>query len=307
VDLDNAKMNVDKAELHLLVRQLSYKIMDLDRRSQIVDELDTYFTEWRRIALLQQQQGEINKSVYNAIDLQYNQNKLQKLQLLSDREMLLQDLKQNINSEDLLVPITDDKLTTEFSLSLPNLLQHPTLKFSDAVLAESKARRLFNESKLLPEITVGYSSQSIVGWQTSDGVNQKYYGRGNRFGVIQLGLGIPIFNGSAKAKVKASILDTEIAEIQKTQQSEFLSIQYAKLVSKYIQYQQAFQYYEREGLKLADEVRDQAAVRLKAGEISYSEWNLLVGQSLQIKLAYLTTIFEMQNTMAEYIYLTEKN
>jgi hypothetical protein len=33
----------------------------------------------------------------------------------------------------------------------------------------------------------------------------------------------------------------------------------------------------------------------------------LVGQSLQIKIAYVLSIYEMQMAMAEYYYLTEKN
>ena len=307
VDLENAKTKLDKADLHLLVRQLSYKIMDLERRAKILDEIEVNFTEWRRIAVLQQQQGEINKSIFNAIDLQFNQIKLQKFQLLADRELLLQDLKQNINSDDLLVPMLEENTAIDIPLLLPNLLQHPTLKVSDAIVAESKAKRLFNQSKLLPELEVGYSNLSIIGWQSPDGITQKYYGSANRFGVFQFGVGIPIFNGSSKARLKASALDTEIAEIEKTQQWEFLNIQYAKLISRFIQQRQAAQYYEREGLKLANEMRDQATIRLKAGEISFAEWTLLVSQSLQIRIAYASAIHELQMVGSEYYYLTEKN
>jgi cobalt-zinc-cadmium resistance protein CzcA len=281
--------------------------MDLERRAKILDEIEVNFTEWRRIAVLQQQQGEINKSIFNAIDLQFNQIKLQKFQLLADRELLLQDLKQNINSDDLLVPMLEENTAIDIPLLLPNLLQHPTLKVSDAIVAESKAKRLFNQSKLLPELEVGYSNLSIIGWQSPDGITQKYYGSANRFGVFQFGVGIPIFNGSSKARLKASALDTEIAEIEKTQQWEFLNIQYAKLISRFIQQRQAAQYYEREGLKLANEMRDQATIRLKAGEISFAEWTLLVSQSLQIRIAYASAIHELQMVGSEYYYLTEKN
>lgn len=307
VDLEKAKTNLDKADLHLLVRQLAYQIMDLERRAQILDEIEANFGEWRRIAVLQQQEGEINKSILNAIELQFNQNKLQKLQLLTDRELLLQDLKQNINSDDLLVPILEKNATLDIPLFVPNLLQHPTLKVSDAIVAERKAQQLFNQSKLMPELTAGYSNSSIVGWQTQDGVTDKYYGAGSRFGVIQFGMGIPLFNGSAKARIKASTLDTDIAEIEKTQQLEFLNIEYDKLVARFIQYRQTTQYYEREGLRLADEMRDQATIRLKAGEISFAEWTLLVSHSLQIKISYATAIHELQMVASDYYYLIEKN
>jgi cobalt-zinc-cadmium resistance protein CzcA len=122
-----------------------------------------------------------------------------------------------------------------------------------------------------------------------------------------LGLGIPIFNGSSKAKVKVASLEKEIAEIERTQQKEFLDIEYAKILSSFIQHKQSAQYYEREGLKLAEEMRDQASIRLKAGDLSYAEWALLVSQSLQIKIAYATEIHQLQIILANYYYLTEKN
>ena len=54
-------------------------------------------------------------------------------------------------------------------------------------------------------------------------------------------------------------------------------------------------------------MRDQATIRLKAGEISFAEWTLLVSQSLQIKISYATAIHELQMVASDYYYLTEKN
>ena len=79
------------------------------------------------------------------------------------------------------------------------------------------------------------------------------------------------------------------------------------MVSKYQQAQKSNLYYAKEGLPLADEMTVQATLRLKTGDIGFAEWNLLVGQSLQIKIAYVLSIYEMQMAMAEYYYLTEKN
>ncbi|MFZ9588828.1 MAG: efflux RND transporter permease subunit, partial [Chitinophagaceae bacterium] len=307
VELEKAKINLDRASLHLKVRELSYQIMDLERRAQILDEIESNFYEWRRIAVIQQQQGEINKSIFNAIELQFQQIKIQKMQLLADRQLLLQDLKQNINADDLLVPTLEKINTIEISKSLPDFTSHPSLKVLDAIVQERKAAYSLSRSALLPKFDLGYSSQTIIGWQTPDGIVQKYYGSNNRFGIFQLGLGIPIFNGSSKAKVKVASLEKEIAEIERTQQKEFLDIEYTKLLSGFIQHKQSAQYYEREGLKLAEEMRDQATIRLKAGDLSYAEWALLLSQSLQIKIAYATEIYQLQIILANYYYLTEKN
>lgn len=306
VDLDNANSSLDRAGLHLKVRQICYQIMDLERRAQILEEIEANFSEWKRIALLQQQQGEINKSIFNAIELQFHQISMQKMQLIADRVLLLQDLKQNINADDLLVPKLEKMNPVEVSNSVPDFSKHPSLQVMDAIVQERKAAYSLSRSSLLPSFNLGYSNQSIIGWQSTDGVAQRYYSSNNRFGIFQLGLGVPIFNGATKAKVKAASIETEIAEIERTQQKELLDIEYAKLLSTYIQHKQSMQYYEREGLKLAEEMREQASTRLKAGDMTYAEWALLVGQSLQIKIAYATEIYQLQLILANYYYLTEK-
>ena len=309
LEIDVARKNLDKAELHFMIRQIAYRIMDLDRRSKLLDEVENNFKEWRRIALLQSQTGEIQKSIFNAIDVQYNQNRIQKEQLLTDKQLLLQDLKQLVNSKEVLIPEMEGfRRVLDFSiLSEMEFALHPSLKLSNAFIQERKAQNVFNKSKLMPDVNLGYSNLSIIGWQSPDGLNQKYYGAGRRFGIYQLGLGIPIFNGSTKAKIKASGLDIEIAQLEQLKQSTLLKAQSAKLVSKYQQAQKSNLYYTKEGLPLADEMTIQATLRLKTGDIGFAEWNLLVGQSLQIKIAYVLSIYEMQMAMAEYYYLTEKN
>jgi cobalt-zinc-cadmium resistance protein CzcA len=307
IELEKAKTSLDKADLHLKVRELSYQIMDLERRLVILDEIESNFNEWKRIAALQQQRGEINKSILNAIELQFQQQRMQKNQLLTDRNLLIQDLKQIINSDNLLVPKIEKLNGFEIPSSLPDFTQHPSLKVLDAVVQERKATYNLNKSKLLPDFNFEYSNQSIIGWQSPDGIGQKYYEGSNRFGTVQLGLGIPIFNGSTKAKIKASSLEKDIAEIEKSQQQELLNIEYAKLLSSYIQSKQTLQYYEREGLRLAEEMHNEASVRLKSGDMSYAEWTLLESQSLQIKIAYATVIHQLQMIITNYYYLTEKN
>jgi cobalt-zinc-cadmium resistance protein CzcA len=214
-----------------------------------------------------------------------------------------------VNSKAVLIPEMEGfRRVLDFSiLSEMEFALHPSLKLSNAFMQELEAQNLFNKSKLMPDVNLGYSNLSIIGWQSPDGLNQKYYGAGRRFGIYQLGLGIPIFNGSTKAKIKASGLDIEIAQLEQLKQSALLKAQSAKLVSKYQQAQQSNLYYAKEGLPLADEMTIQATLRLKTGDIGFAEWNLLVGQSLQIKIAYVLSIYEMQMAMAEYYYLTEKN
>jgi cobalt-zinc-cadmium resistance protein CzcA len=120
-------------------------------------------------------------------------------------------------------------------------------------------------------------------------------------------MGLPIFNGAAKARIKSSKIGLEITELNRSQKLEQLNTQYNKLASTYQQQIEIFQYYRREGLKMSDEMTRQASARFKSGDISFAEWALLVNQALQIKISYADVVKSLQFSMAELKYLTEKN
>lgn len=308
LEVEKSRKNLNKAELFLLVRQYSYKIMDLNRRATLLAEIEDNFKEWKRIADVQSQTGEIQKAIFNSIDVQYNQYRIQKEQLLADRMILIQNLNQLINAGELFIPDLED-VSKESASTIMNELstdQHPSLMLSDALIAERKSQLLFNRTKLLPELSLGYSNLSIIGWQSPDGLNQKYYGAGRRFGIYQFGLSLPLFNGATKAKLMAAELDIEIAQLEQKRQSALLKTQIANVLNKYQQAKKANSYYEQEGLSLAGQMQSQATLRLKTGDISYAEWNLMVTQSLQIKISHVMTIHDLQMAKAELNYLTEK-
>jgi cobalt-zinc-cadmium resistance protein CzcA len=163
------------------------------------------------------------------------------------------------------------------------------------------------KSKLSPQLNLGYSNLSIKGWQTADGITQRYYSPQSRFGIYQLGIGIPIFSGSIRSRIRASKINEDIANIEKDLQINRLSTDLKKLSSSNTQLLEARSYYEKEGLKIALENMDQSTLRLKAGDIPFSEWLIMVNQSIQIRTSYLDVIHQLNLLSADYFYLTEKN
>lgn len=306
-DVQVAQQSVKKFELHFQVRSLCLRILDLDRRAYILAQLDSNFSAWTRIAQLQQKEGDVNASVVNAVKVQAAQHRLQREQLLADHEGLVQQLNTLLRSATTIVPVATAQwgvLPREMHTALE---AHPLVRLAEASVKARQAETSVERNKLSPDINLGYSNMSIVGWISSDGVSQKYYGTADRFSIYQLGLGLPIFTGAAKARIKASRINEEIASIKKQQQLEQLYSQYAQLVTRYTQLMDANRYYDREGLQLAGELMAQASVRLKAGDISFAEWALFVSQSLQIRIAHAETLHALQMAEAEYHYLTEKN
>jgi len=272
-----------------------------------LSELEKNFSEWSRIASVQKLQGEINASVLNAIKVQSSQQSLQKQLLNAEREGLISELNILLkNTEGTILPKADTLYFPLVQMQYDQLQSHALINVSDAIIAQQNALLKIEKNKLVPDFNLGYSNLSIIGWQSPDGISQKYYGSGARFGIYQFGMGLPIFNGAIKARIRSSKIGLEIAELNKIQKMDQINAQYQRLLNVYKQQINTYNYYVSEGLKMADEMITQSALRFKNGDISFAEWALLVNQSLQIKISHADIIKSLQFSLAEFKYLTEK-
>src|SRR5574343_648760 len=88
------------------------------------------------------------------------------------------------------------------------LMQHPELRVAAAQVAISRQTTQVEQSKLLPEFSLGYSNGSIRGV----GADEIKYDALHRFSSFQLGAAIPIFNKAQKARVRSARIAEQLAE-----------------------------------------------------------------------------------------------
>jgi cobalt-zinc-cadmium resistance protein CzcA len=301
------KMN-KRSEIRLQVRKLYARLQDLERKEAILGEIENNFLEWRRISELQQKQGEIHVAALNMIRVQTAQISIQQEQLKSERLGIQSELKTILNIGDDILPITlseEPVSLKQFNLSL--LDSHPLMLLADANYGQRKSQTSLEKNKLSPDFTFGYSNLSIIGWQSPDGISQQYFGGGRRFGIYQLGVGVPLFNSATRAKIKASSINEEIALLEKQLHQNQLKSQLNQLSIKFKQLSDAQHYYDGDGVKFSSEILAQSSARLKSGDIPFSEWFMFVNQSIQIKIARVENIHQLSLLEAEYQYLSEKN
>jgi cobalt-zinc-cadmium resistance protein CzcA len=302
----SAEREYKRAELNRHIRKLYFKLQDLDRKSIILNELSDYFQEWKRISMLQAELGELQVSAMNLIKVQTAQTEMQLLELNREVENIQFELKGLLQIDYSISPTSDSAVVSPMNQVLKTTnLQHPLIQIADALVLQKKAMTEVERNKLSPMINLGYSNLSIKGWQTSDGISQKYYSPQDRFGIYQLNIGIPIISGAIRSRIKASKINEEVALIEKELQISRLNTDLQKLNTSYNQMMKSKSYYEAEGLKIATDNMDQATLRLKAGDIPFSEWLLLINQSVQIKASYLEIVHQLNLLTADYIYLTE--
>jgi cobalt-zinc-cadmium resistance protein CzcA len=168
------------------------------------------------------------------------------------------------------------------------------------------AQTNIEKARLSPEFTLGYSNQSIIGYQTKDGVTQDYYDGGDRFNIYQLSVALPIFNKGVKARIKAAQVQEETARMEVAATSQYLTSQLQQLNEAYKKYAGQVQYYETNGLKQAALITRNARLGFEKGDVSYVEWTLQMNNAVNIELGYLQAVHNLNNAIIELEYLTGK-
>ncbi len=250
--------------------------------------------------------GESNLLEKTTAETQLQQFRIQQQELQSDILIGQQKLQWLLNTEEKLLPDSVDPPLNMMLTDTSLIAQHPLLKYKEQQASVAASQTAIERNKLTPDIAVGYNNMSFVGYQSTDGVSQKYYGLGDRFHSVNLTLGIPIFNRVTKNKVKAGQLNEEVARMNVNAADQQLKNQLAQLAEELKKKQQLVNYYDQAGLAQSELIISHAKQNFDQGQVSYLEWTVLMNNAVSIQLARLDARLQLNMIKTEIEYLTGK-
>jgi heavy metal efflux system protein len=296
-----------QAELDREVKKSFYQVADWLERKKILLGLDSVYSRFQQSAALRLKSGESNLLEKTTGDAQLQQLKLQQQQLDLDIAAIQKQLQWLLNTDSLLLPdYTALKMEVPVLADSASLLEHPQLRYERAGINVAAAETAAERSKLSPDFTLGYSNQSIIGYQSTDGVTQQFYGAGKRFHMVNLSVGIPLFNAAAKARIRAAGVRQDIAKMNTAAAEKNVLTKFQQMQQEYQKQQQALQYYEQTGLQQAQLITSHAKLSFQNGEISYLEWTILMNNAVSIQLNYLEAVRQYNLAIIELEYITGK-
>ena len=142
------------------------------------------------------------------------------------------------------------------------------------------------KSRLLPELNFAYNNMSMQG----SGADDKLYNSSTRFQSAQIGIGIPLFYRSQKARIIASRVNQRLYENSYQAGEQLLKTEYAKAVRQYSNALRTLNYYETASLKNATLISSVANQQFANGDINYLEWVMLTNQAISIRNDYLIAV-----------------
>jgi cobalt-zinc-cadmium resistance protein CzcA len=286
-------------EIKNQVRSLYYQIEYLQFNKQKLQSLDSLYIEFLRVANLRYKTGDTKK-----IEINTAQTKQGEINLLTQQNQVYlinayQSLKALLNTNDSIVLITNANyvpLTVNNLIDTNAIANHPMLQSLYQNMQIAEQTKKVEKALGLPDFKIGYSNQSLIGFQTINGAD-KYFGAGNRFSVVNIGIAIPLTYGATKGRIKSLEYQKQSLAQQAEYEKKQLQSQLQNTMTQYEQDVKQYNYYKSNALPNAEEIVKSAQLGYRTGDVSYVEYLYALQTATDIQLNYLQSIQQINQTV----------
>ena len=286
-------------ELAKQVRTYYYQIEYLQYNQSKLKNLDSLYNDFIRIATVRFKAGDIKKIEINTAETQKGEINL----LLKQNEVYLMNAYKNFKiilntSEDIAVPFDQNyqPLKANYVLDSSAVAKHPLVKAFYQEMEIAEKNKNVEKSQGLPEFTIGYTNQSLIGFQNVNGMEQ-YFNGGNRFHSATIGVSIPLTFGATKARMQSFDYQKQMAESNAKFQQKQLEAQLENALNQYRQNVKQYEYYVNQAIPNAEKITKAGQLGYKTGEISYVEYLFALQTATNIQLKYLESIQKVNESV----------
>jgi len=311
-----AKANIKSSELQLKttqleianqVKQFYWQLAYLYSKQKLFAYQDTLYSGFMRAAELRLKTGETNRLEMISARSQSLEIKNQLRQIDADLVMANQKLQTILNVETTLYPVDTVLHRINYLPVVDNsvLSGNPSVGYVNQQIEVSRLEKQLESSRILPDLSIGYFSQTNRGTQEINGVPH-IFGAGDRFTGIQAGISIPIWFVPNVAKTKAARFKEKVAQTNAEYYSKSISGNYRSLLLEFSKNTNSVDYYEKQAIPEANLIIEQATKSYKAGEMDYLEYILSLNRALGIKQNYLDALNNYNQNIISIDLITGK-
>jgi heavy metal efflux system protein len=297
---------VQQADIIRMVKHAYLQLQYLQEKEKLLFKTDSIYGKYQQVAQLRFEKGETNLLEKTTLDNMVQQIKLQLQMLISDKDVAARQLGVLLNRAEMY--FTTDQLSDEAIIfDSTTLSQHPFLQYYKQMEQVAGSETNLEKARLNPDFTLGYSNQSIIGFQRNKDGSESYYGGGKRFSTMQLGIGIPLFNKAQKAKINAAVQKQNIAVATTSLAQQQLQNKLQTNFEEYGKYAKAVAYYKTSALPQSNTIIQTANLNYKNGLLTYIEWGTLISNAINIQSEYTDVLKELNAREIELEYLLQPN
>lgn len=280
---ERSKAAVVRLSLENDVKAAYYQTVYQAEKLRVLESQDSLLAQYRTLAEKRYKAGETRQLELLSAERLQRENKMEVLAAHNELETAQLLLSRLVGSVETVEPKEDSLLPLDWKQASYNYSQTPDGQYSaDRLKASEQAVRVAKNG-FVPSLSLSLRNQLVISsWNPYDQDRSRFDG-GNFMG-FEVGVGIPLFYGATRAKVKAArkereMIALEIKEQEQLRQQEYLSA-LSRMNAAYVRYT----YYNEEGRERSDKMAEQGLLEYSQGEISYLEYMNVLQESIDLRL-----------------------
>ncbi len=292
-----AETEVAKSRAKLSRKQLAAQVAETYvqmvfalEKKRILSEQDTIVSEYLRLATVRYGAGEARQLEKLTASRMKNENSMELESADAELLTLRHTMRELLNTDEDILPAEEELKPLpwdggeefDFSRTAEGEYSSNTLETAKRKVSEAKG-------DWLPNFSIGLSGQMVLkGWNPYN-VDRSRFKGGNFMG-FEVGVGLPLFFGSTRAKVRAATKYRETAELYAMQARQRGETEYRVQRDKCLAACRRMEHYKGGGLAEAREMARIAKISYENGDIGYVEYMQSLMESSDTRLKYAETV-----------------
>ncbi len=223
----------------------------------------------------------------------------------SDIAIFQRQLQTLLNSQSEIVP-ADSLMRIDPAVVTPSVDFNPQLRLIQQEVTIADRTKRVARNKFLPDITVGYFTQSLIGFQEIDNQNI-FFDKNKRFTGFELGLAFPLWFLPQQSRTKAAAMNQEAAENKYRFYQNQIEGELQRAQLELAKNRNSLSFYQTNANQNASLILRQAQRAFTEGEIGYLEFLQAVNQARNIRFRYLEILNQYNQSSIQLDYLTGKS
>lgn len=290
---EKSRLNVTSQQLRFEIANVYYAMLYQTHRLQILLQQDSVIQRYCDVAGKRYKAGEARQLEFLSADRMRNDNRLEMTKVKNEAENLQTALMALLNTTTPVVPAADNLVISQSS---PMNAAFNYQQTADAQYQKDLITALDKEVKCAktgyaPSLSLALRSQLLIDSWDPYHINRQRFTEGNFFG-FEVTVGVPLFYGATKAKVKAAQKDREVAQLAMQQEQREKERDYKQGYNRLQNAIKRMEYYSGENMAKAKDIERLSTLEYENGEISYVEYASALQEAIDMRLKQAEVVNE---------------
>lgn len=289
---EKSRLGVTNQQIKLEIASAYYAMLYQTHRLSILQRQDSILDRYCDVAEKRYKAGEARQLEFLTAERLRNENHLEMVNVKSEAENKQMELMALLNTDQPVLPAESYLIALESPVSGTFNYQQT----ADAQYQQDRLKALDKEVKCAktgyaPSLSLTLRTQALISSWDPYHIDRQRFTEGNFFG-FEIGVGVPLFYGATKAKVKAARKDREVAELEMQQDRREKERDYRLGYNRFQNAAKRMAYYNGENISKAKDIVRLSTAEYESGEISYVEYANALQEAIDMGMKHADVINE---------------